>query len=80
VVTTEFLAHQHRISNDLSPPVPPYQFPGWCPATAGASLRRTGRGPTTMAPPRPWCWPQPRIGLGDRPLRRAQTARRRRPS
>ena len=31
VVTTEFLAHQRRIGNDLSTPVPPYQFPGLLP-------------------------------------------------
>src|SRR5262245_19849116 len=40
VVTTEFLEHERRISNDLSTPVPPYQFPGlvpgdrWCVTTA----------------------------------------------
>jgi uncharacterized protein (DUF2237 family) len=36
VVTAEFLAHQRGIGNDLSTPVPEYQFPGlvpgdrWC--------------------------------------------------
>jgi uncharacterized protein (DUF2237 family) len=36
VVTAEFLAHQQSIGNDLSTPVPQYQFPGlqpgdrWC--------------------------------------------------
>jgi uncharacterized protein (DUF2237 family) len=36
VVTTEFLAHQRRIGNDLSTPMPEYRFPGlvpgdrWC--------------------------------------------------
>jgi uncharacterized protein (DUF2237 family) len=36
VVTTEFLEHQRRIGNDLSTPVPEFQFPGlvpgdrWC--------------------------------------------------
>ncbi|MCU0273190.1 MAG: DUF2237 domain-containing protein [Acidimicrobiales bacterium] len=36
VVTTEFLAHQRRIGNDLSTPAPEYRFPGlvpgdrWC--------------------------------------------------
>ena len=36
VVTAEFLAHQRRIGNDLSTPVPQYRFPGlvpgdrWC--------------------------------------------------
>ena len=36
VVTTEFLEHQRSIGNDLSTPMPQYQFPGltpgdrWC--------------------------------------------------
>lgn len=36
VVTEEFLAHQRRIGNDLSTPMPQYRFPGlnpgdrWC--------------------------------------------------
>jgi uncharacterized protein (DUF2237 family) len=36
VVTTEFLAHQREVGNDLSTPLPAYQFPGlepgdrWC--------------------------------------------------
>jgi uncharacterized protein len=36
VMTAEFLEHQRRIGNDLSSPVPAYQFPGlvpgdrWC--------------------------------------------------
>lgn len=36
VVTSEFLDHQHSIGNDLSTPMPGYQFPGlmpgdrWC--------------------------------------------------
>jgi uncharacterized protein (DUF2237 family) len=36
VVTTEFLAHQRSIGNDLSTPMPAYEFPGlepgdrWC--------------------------------------------------
>lgn len=36
VVTTEFLAHQRSIGNDLSTPMPAYRFPGltpgdrWC--------------------------------------------------
>lgn len=36
VVTTEFLAHQRRIGNDLTTPVPEFRFPGlhpgdrWC--------------------------------------------------
>ena len=36
VVTAEFLAHQRRIGNDLSTPIPEYRFPGlvpgdrWC--------------------------------------------------
>ncbi len=36
VVTTEFLAHQQRVGNDLSTPRPEYRFPGlrpgdrWC--------------------------------------------------
>ncbi len=36
VVTAEFLEHQRRIGNDLSTPMPQYQFPGlvpgdrWC--------------------------------------------------
>jgi uncharacterized protein len=36
VVTAEFLAHQRRIGNDLSTPIPQYGFPGlvpgdrWC--------------------------------------------------
>lgn len=36
VVTAEFLAHQQRIGNDLSTPIPEYRFPGlvpgdrWC--------------------------------------------------
>jgi uncharacterized protein len=36
VVTTEFLAHQRAVGNDLSTPLPAYQFPGlepgdrWC--------------------------------------------------
>lgn len=36
VVTAEFLDHQRRIGNDLSTPMPQYQFPGlvpgdrWC--------------------------------------------------
>jgi uncharacterized protein (DUF2237 family) len=36
VVTAEFLAHQRRIGNDLSTPMPQYRFPGlvpgdrWC--------------------------------------------------
>lgn len=36
VMTTEFLAHQRAVGNDLSTPVPAYQFPGlrpgdrWC--------------------------------------------------
>jgi uncharacterized protein (DUF2237 family) len=36
VVTAEFLAHQRRIGNDLSTPMPMYRFPGlvpgdrWC--------------------------------------------------
>ena len=36
VVTQEFLEHQRRVGNDLSTPVPAYQFPGlnpgdrWC--------------------------------------------------
>src|SRR6202167_4480781 len=44
VVTTEFLDHQRRIGNDLSTPVPQYQFPGlvpgdrWC-VTAANWLR-----------------------------------------
>jgi hypothetical protein len=44
VVTTEFLAHQRRIGNDLSTPVPPYQVPRlvpgdrWC-VTAANRLR-----------------------------------------
>lgn len=41
VVTAEFLEHQRRVGNDLSTPVPAYQFPGlhpgdrWC----GVALR-----------------------------------------
>jgi len=44
VVTTEFLAHQRRIGNDLATPVPQYRFPGlvpgdrWC-VTAANWLR-----------------------------------------
>jgi uncharacterized protein (DUF2237 family) len=44
VVTAEFLAHQRRIGNDLSTPVPEFQFPGlvpgdrWC-VTAANWLR-----------------------------------------
>jgi hypothetical protein len=44
VVTTEFLEHQRTIGNDLSTPVPAYQFPGlvpgdrWC-VTAANWLR-----------------------------------------
>ncbi len=44
VVTADFLAHQQRIGNDLSTPVPQYQFPGlvpgdrWC-VTAANWLR-----------------------------------------
>jgi uncharacterized protein len=44
VVTAEFLAHQRSIGNDLSTPVPAYQFPGlmpgdrWC-VTAANWLR-----------------------------------------
>lgn len=44
VVTTEFLEHQRNIGNDLSTPVPAYQFPGlvpgdrWC-VTAANWLR-----------------------------------------
>jgi uncharacterized protein len=36
VMTAEFLAHQRSVGNDLSTPVPAYQFPGlqpgdrWC--------------------------------------------------
>jgi Uncharacterized protein conserved in bacteria (DUF2237) len=64
VVTTRVpcapAAHRRRPQHPRAPiPVPP----GWCPATAGASPRRTGCGRTTMAPPRPWCWPQPMNGL-----------------
>jgi hypothetical protein len=44
VVTSEFLAHQHSIGNDLSTPMPAYNFPGlvpgdrWC-VTAANWLR-----------------------------------------
>jgi uncharacterized protein (DUF2237 family) len=44
VVTDEFLAHQQRIGNDLSTPMPMYRFPGlvpgdrWC-VTAANWLR-----------------------------------------
>jgi uncharacterized protein len=44
VVTREFLEHQRRIGNDLSTPMPQYQFPGlvpgdrWC-VTAANWLR-----------------------------------------
>ena len=44
VVTAEFLEHQRRIGNDLSTPMPRYQFPGlapgdrWC-VTAANWLR-----------------------------------------
>ncbi|MGH3274377.1 MAG: DUF2237 family protein, partial [Streptosporangiaceae bacterium] len=44
VVTAEFLEHQRRIGNDLSTPVPQFQFPGlmpgdrWC-VTAANWLR-----------------------------------------
>jgi len=44
VVTSEFLAHQASIGNDLTTPVPAYRFPGlrpgdrWC-VTAGNWLR-----------------------------------------
>jgi len=44
VVTKEFLAHQKRIGNDLSTPMPQYRFPGlvpgdrWC-VTAANWLR-----------------------------------------
>ena len=44
VVTADFLEHQRRIGNDLSTPVPRYQFPGlvpgdrWC-VTAANWLR-----------------------------------------
>jgi uncharacterized protein (DUF2237 family) len=44
VVTAEFLAHQRGIGNDLTTPVPQYQFPGltpgdrWC-VTAANWLR-----------------------------------------
>jgi uncharacterized protein len=44
VVTSEFLEHQRSIGNDLSTPVPAYQFPGlvpgdrWC-VTAANWLR-----------------------------------------
>jgi uncharacterized protein (DUF2237 family) len=44
VVTAEFLEHQRRIGNDLTTPVPAYQFPGlvpgdrWC-VTAANWLR-----------------------------------------
>jgi uncharacterized protein (DUF2237 family) len=44
VVTTEFLAHQRGIGNDLSTPLPQYGFPGlvpgdrWC-VTAANWLR-----------------------------------------
>jgi uncharacterized protein (DUF2237 family) len=44
VVTAEFLAHQRAIGNDLSTPVPQYEFPGlvpgdrWC-VTAANWLR-----------------------------------------
>jgi uncharacterized protein (DUF2237 family) len=44
VVTAEFLEHQRRIGNDLTTPVPQFQFPGlvpgdrWC-VTAGNWLR-----------------------------------------
>ena len=44
VVTAEFLAHQRSIGNDLTTPVPAYQFPGlragdrWC-VTAANWLR-----------------------------------------
>jgi uncharacterized protein (DUF2237 family) len=44
VVTAEFLEHQRQIGNDLSTPVPQFEFPGlvpgdrWC-VTAGNWLR-----------------------------------------
>jgi uncharacterized protein len=44
VVTSQFLEHQRSIGNDLSTPVPAYQFPGlvpgdrWC-VTAANWLR-----------------------------------------
>ena len=44
VVTAEFLEHQQSIGNDLSTPIPEYEFPGlepgdrWC-VTAGNWLR-----------------------------------------
>ena len=44
VVTAEFLAHQRRIGNDLTTPMPQYRFPGlepgdrWC-VTAANWLR-----------------------------------------
>src|SRR5689334_17524299 len=49
VVTSEFLDHQRGIGNDLSTPVPEYQFPGlhpgdrWC-VTAANWARAHGEG------------------------------------
>ena len=49
VVTAEFLDYQQRVGNDLSTPIPEYQFPGlepgdrWC-VTTRAWLRAQAQG------------------------------------
>jgi uncharacterized protein (DUF2237 family) len=49
VVTAEFLEYQQRVGNDLTTPVPEYEFPGlepgdrWC-VTTRAWLRAHGQG------------------------------------
>lgn len=79
VVTAEFLAHQQRIGNDLSTPIPEYRFPGlvpgdrWC-VTARNWLqsalrrRRSSRLPRLNA----------RECAGDRSAHHSGGARRRR--
>lgn len=59
VMTEQFLSYSKAQGNDLSTPMPAFQFPGLKPGTTGASVHRAGNRPTTMASHR-WCAWRPR--------------------